>query len=420
MKHIHLHLQIPPGACDELRRELARLIEKVQTTKDNKHLVELFKDIAVVEAALKKCPDINETDNTPDLAGWLGQHTAIANAIQWQFQRADPQWGYTPPTNADKIAWSDWSPTQKADLDQAFSDAVTWLSSGATQVQNDPNGLTDMPTNIQPNVNDDSVTVIEWVSEAYMWQLYIAHVALSLALETTNTLPWSITTYDSASLRYLFDSTTMAWNLGGYFWMGTYAMYVPTLRADNRPKSNFGPPKWTYPFLKQANLVGTTRIDTIGRVLQWMREKLAHFIGSDTFGNCYAIWQYRGYPPLSRVVNGTIDSNNPSSGTQHWTMGCHGSVGLLHQLLRVVNIPVQPVWIAGHELACFMSEKMYLDHGDDPYNLNVKNSTQPILKVLIDEPTYQSWFTNDLTINITDLNSPAGANIGRSAQQFPQ
>ena len=75
-------------------------------------------------------------------------------------------------------------------------------------------------------------------------------------------------------------------------------------------------------------------------------------------------------------------------------------------MLRAVNIPVQPVWVCGHELAHFMTENLYLDHGDDPYNANVKNSNSPILSLLIDEATYTAWFTSDLTVNITDNASP--------------
>jgi len=67
-----------------------------------------------------------------------------------------------------------------------------------------------------------------------------------------------------------------------------------------------------------------------------------------------------------------------------------------------------------------MAEKLYLDHGDDPYNQNVKNSSQPISNVLIDEATYKTRFTTDLTVNITDDQSPACASIGLAAQQFPQ
>ena len=46
-----------------------------------------------------------------------------------------------------------------------------------------------------------------------------------------------------------------------------------------------------------------------------------------------------------------------------------------------------------HELAYFVTENLYLDHGDDPYNANVKNSNSLILSLLIDEATYKAWFT---------------------------
>ena len=104
-------------------------------------------------------------------------------------------------------------------------------------------------------------------------------------------------------------------------------------------------------------------------------------------------------------MHGTVDANYPTLGTQHWTAGCHGSVGFLSAVLRAVNIPVQPVWVCGHELAYFITEGLYLDHGDGPYNLNVKNSPSPINSLLIDEATYELWFTTDLTVNITDNNS---------------
>jgi hypothetical protein len=292
--------------------------------------------------------------------------------------------------------------------------------SSAQQVALGAGGLTDTPTNLHGNVTDDTVTVLQEVGPAYMWDLYLAHVAFALAAEITQRLPWSIAAYDDESLRYLFDSTTTAWNVfGTAYSMGTYAGYVPALRANNRPKTAFAPPKWTYPFLAQAGLIGATRFDTIGRVLQWMRQNLTHFFGTDNYATCDAVWQYRGYPPLSRVVGGTVDANNPAYGVKHWTLGCHGTVGLLNAMLRVVNIPVQPVWVCGHELACLLTERKYLDHGDDPYNLIVANSTAPILDVLIDEATYQTRFTNDLTVNVVDPASPACANVGYSAVHFP-
>ncbi|MBK8790902.1 MAG: hypothetical protein IPO28_12250 [Holophagaceae bacterium] len=130
---------------------------------------------------------------------------------------------------------------------------------------------------------------------------------------------------------------------------------------------------WALSLPAAGGLISATRQETIGKVMEWMRGNMTHFYGLDTFGNHQAVWQYRGHVPLSKVVGGTIDANNPSYGTQHWTAGCHGSVGFLHAVLRILNVPVQPVWICGHELAYFPSEKLYLDHGDDPYNQVVKS-----------------------------------------------
>jgi hypothetical protein len=169
----------------------------------------------------------------------------------------------------------------------------------------------------------------------------------------------------------------------------------------------------------QTTLLGATRRDTIGMVMELMRENIWHFYGSDFFGTCNALWQYRGHVPLSRVVGGTEDAHHPSLGGQHWTGGWHGSVGFLHAVLRVLNIPVKPVWVCGPELASFPSGQRYLDHGDDPLNAAVQAPPgSPILGLLIDEATYQTWFTPDLSVNILDPFSPAGANVGWKARKF--
>ena len=356
----------------------------------------------------------------PSVYSWLSKHPLIAEAIKWQTTAASSN-VYVPPTDANKISWPNWDANSKAKLSNAYLDACSWFAGKQSTI---PGNLTDTPTNIDPDASQDSVSVAEHVDLGYMWDLYTAHVAFSLAAEIMGQLHWSITGYDSEQLRYLFDSSTMAWKMspqyGTFFGMGTYDVYVPAKRADNLPSTPFAPLTYTYSFQKLYGLVGATRLETIGRLLDWMRYNLVHFFGLSTFGNCFAVWQYRGYPPLSRILKGTVDANNSSYGKQHWTMGCHGSVGFLNAMLRALNIPVQPVWVCGHELAYFMTEKLYLDHGDDPYNNNVKNSKASILKVLIDEPTYKQWFSQDLTVNIVDPASPACANVGRSAQNFPQ
>jgi hypothetical protein len=355
----------------------------------------------------------------PNLNTTLLNSPKIAQAIQWQFRSANPANAYAPPTAADKIPWNAWTRAQKLELEAAYQSAVALLRGGPFRIGVNTGGLTDRPNNIHPNVANDAVTVMEQVTPAYMWKLYLGHIAFALAAETSGLFRWSINTYTASALRYLFDSTTMAWYINSNAYsMGTYAVYVPAKRADNLPMTAFAAPSWTYAWLKQKNLIGPSRRATIYSVLEWMRQNMSHFYGSADFGTCNAVWQYRGYPPLSRIVNGTIDANNPGIGKQHWTAGCHGSVGFLNAVLRVVNIPVQPVWVCGHELAYFIADRLYLDHGDDPYNLNVKNSPSPINSLLIDEATYKLWFTTDLTVNITDNTSPACANVGRQAAQF--
>jgi hypothetical protein len=356
----------------------------------------------------------------------IARYPKVGAAIQWQATPASATNVYLPPPAKSKVAYSSWTAKQKADLQSAFVDACKWFGKGAPQARMSLRGLTDQPVNTDPNTASNATTVLQSVTPAYMWKLYIGHVGFSLAAQYGRRFPWSIGSYSDEALRYLLDSTTMAWNISGTrYAMGTYAARVPARRADNLPKTAFAPPKWTYPFLQQAGLVGATKIDTICRVLEWMRQHMAHYQqgpngqgGDHTFASFIAAWQYRGYPPLSRIVAGTVDANNPNEGVQHWTAGCHGSVGFLCAVLRAANIPVQPVWVCGHALACFPTEKMYLDHGDDPYNQNVKSSSQPISQVLIDERTYRSRFSHDLLVNIT-APSPACPSVGLAAVNFP-
>jgi len=351
----------------------------------------------------------------------LQANPQVAAAIQWQSTPASTSNAYAPPTAANMVAYANWSAQQKADLVNAFQVALQWMLQGAPSVQPNCDGLTDAPANVDPNVNNDNTSVMQAVSASYMWQLYVHHVAFSLVpmASGVQTGGFSLAGLTAEELRWLLNSATMAWNiLGNYYGMGTYGQYVPALRANNLPASPFAPPRWIYSWLRDTQLIAPARKDTICLVLDWMRHNMWHFLGASTFGRCQAIWQYRGYPPLSRIIAGTTDADYPSEGQQHWTMGCHGSVGFLNAILRVLNIPVLPVWVCGHELAYFPTEGVYLDHGDDPYNQIVKSSSKPISLIFIDEATYAARFSPDPTVNITG--GTACANVGLAAQTFPQ
>jgi hypothetical protein len=175
----------------------------------------------------------------------------------------------------------------------------------------------------------------------------------------------------------------------------------------------------TFKFLKTNNLIGTTRIDTIGRVLDWARSNLWHFNGTFTPQNFYYNWQYWGYPPVSRVIAGTPDLDPQytalASPPHHWTAGCWGTSAFLLWVLRVVNIPVETVGAGGHATPWFVSENLYLSHGDDPYNA-VSKAGYPATYLLVSPDDFHAWFPPR---NIT----AASHNVGRRpidlAVQFP-
>lgn len=153
------------------------------------------------------------------------------------------------------------------------------------------------------------------------------------------------------------------------------------------------PPSFSYAFLGNNGLLGHTRIDTIGRLVGWCRDNLVHFSGGTTAANMEDQWQYRGFPPLSRVINGTVRLSMPASGMKHRTAGCWGTVGLFRALLRAVNIPVKLVSNAGHAQPWFMSEGRYLSHGDDPYNaLTSSEPPYPATELFIDQSIFDVWY----------------------------
>jgi uncharacterized repeat protein (TIGR02543 family) len=358
-----------------------------------------------------------------DLDTWLGSHPAVAGAIKWQFQSSGSN-VYVPPDDTDKITWANWSVSQRADLDAAYQAMVVWFNNGAQQITMVPGGtatdLTDQPTNTYVDVNKDTYSTTVDVSPAYMWRLYIGHVAFSLMLECSHQVPWTVTAFDARGLRYLFDSATMAWQLPDLdFNFGTGAgPGPPALRDDNRPRNALADPRWTYPWLLQSGIIGGTTTATIGNFLDWMRHNLTHAVGgADTFGSDFAIWGYRGWQPISKIVGGTTDSRYPMYGVRHWTEGCHGSTGFISAALRVLNLPVQAIWADAHELVYFITEDRYLDHADDPYNQIVEASSSPSLLLLIDTPTWTSRFGPDLTVNFTGTSVLNW--VGYTALNFP-
>jgi hypothetical protein len=173
------------------------------------------------------------------------------------------------------------------------------------------------------------------------------------------------------------------------------------------------PPLRTFAFLGTAGLIGSTRVDSLVRVVDWCRGNLVHFTGGTTAANMEDQWQYRGYPPMARVIDGTPQTSSSASGIQHRTAGCWGTTGFLRALLRVINIPVKLVSNAGHAQPWFMADSQYLSHGDDPYNQLTK-ATPPVPadEIPIDQAKFDSWF--GAGVNDTDKSN----NIGRRTREL--
>ncbi len=350
----------------------------------------------------------------PDLNAWLTAHPNVAGAIKWQPHFQDS--GYDVPETA-KVKWSDWTAAMRNDLVAAFSDAWTWLE-GPDPFHALAETIQYPPTNVGEKVAVDTATPAVKVDEGWAWDLYVRWVAWHLVVESEGWSPWSVTGYGDEALQVLFDSAAiMARAAGDQMVLGSenYSSAYFVKRKDNLGASLIAPPRYTAAFLELNGLRGPTRLTTIANLLQWAGTNLVHSFGGDSYGDMEAYWQYRGLPPITRIVEGTTSS--AVNEFEHWTSGCHGTAGFLRNVLRAVNIPVQIMRINGHAIAYFMTEGRYLDHCDDPYNVDFKATGLPASELLITEATFASLFGT----NPDNHDDPAlDACVGRQVEVLKQ
>ena len=362
----------------------------------------LLTTLVAAAAACGSTPtDGGPSQASGEVATWLGGHRRVAESLVWD--AGDGQ-GAQP--------YASWSTSDKAALERAVADA----KSGAGPA------LADPPTNLVANLLGPDAPAVTVLSAGDARGLYFAHVGRSLMLEITHALPWSIADYTPAELEVLLDSRAFfLWkrNVAGTQVSG-YAVYddAATSIAPNTPTSALGfvipaPPKVTAQFLAANSIVGADRITTINRLLEWSHVNLKHFGGGFDMAGTFFHWQYRGAPPVSRILAGTT-LNAPPQATGHWTVGCPGTNWFLMAMLRTVNIPVRYVVVEEHATPYFPTEAKYLSHGDDPYNAYWSPSTPriPASELLIGAATYDVWFAPTLT--------PAQrlANVGRQTKEL--
>ena len=304
----------------------------------------------------------------------LFDNAAIASAIEWEDAR-----GFQ--------SFPQWSQSRKNELRAA----VQTLRDGGS-----PATLLDPPPNQRILADGDFPTTILRPTDA--WPLYLAHVAQSLFLEIERKVAWSLVDYSLPQLRFLLSSKWMLeWSAadGGYSLLRT-RIGAAAAGWPDRGWALPAPPGLVYQFLTTNGIVVPDRLETTANVVEWCRQNMVHFTGAMNALDAEQQWQYRGLPPVSRIIAGTPNTADPSSGIRHRTGGCHGTNGFLTAVLRVVNIPVlylRPEG-TGHATPQFVADGRYLSHGDDPYNGMARGTPPPYpaSELLIDQAQFDAWF----------------------------
>ena len=285
---------------------------------------------------------------------WLNRRSYIQDFINFELP------------NGSLHKYQNWSSTEKNELKNYYFIVLRNRNTGVSKIP----ALSSTPTgNKNASTNMSRVTA---------WNYYLAFVAQSLVIEADERVNWSVRRLNSEEKRLLFDSRhLLRWN------NSINAYYIPFELGFVSP----GDPFKVYQFLESNDLIGSNHLQTVCRLVDWCRQ-LTHFSGGWDADSIFNQWQYRGFPPIEKVINGTIDITRPADGIKKRTGGCWGTTGFLRMCLRTVNIPVKLERKAGHALANFISAQRYITHGDDLYNQMFKTETQiPVFRLLINQAT---------------------------------
>jgi hypothetical protein len=326
----------------------------------------------------------------PSLEKWLAANPNVANAMFWN------------PGDHPK-PYAAWPAPFKEKLQVAF--ALAW--NGV------PTGLPDPFPNLSP-LKDDNGGVEVTLRGEQAFALYAAYAANSLATEIGHKLPWSIIGFSASALRALFDGHEQYRKL--YPRQDEYQVVL-----DGVPPA----PETCLAFLRANKLVGPDRRATIAQLLEWCRDRLSHYTGMRKPFNMEAHWQYRGQPPISRVLSGTRWQGTEKKWSptgdprRRYTAGCWGTTAVLTSVLRTVNIPVRQVLASDtdtagsgmerHSAAYFPADELCITHSDDPYSAFVRYLPSfDIKQIIVSKPQWDLWFP---ARSKPDLQAPR--NIGR-------
>jgi hypothetical protein len=334
-------------------------------------------------------------------------YDVVRNAMKFQVQGA----AYDFSSDSIKSSWWAWSddPTvipNRNDFYLALSDAVGWLqaSDRFTDFRGQPETAMTETGNGAETESNDSLQPDYYISYPDAWRLYVWWIAHDIAVDLTNQVPWKLSDMGNSDpdlLAPLLDSTELFHerivhdvSLGGEF----HTNYYNLAWANYLGATILGTPRFTFRFISQNGILQGSRYDSIKGLLDWSRAHLIHFYGGYTRSDALATWGQRYYPTVEEIVNGTVRAGETTP--RNWTMGCHGSTQFYKDVLRAINIPARIPLICKHAEMQFVSEGVFLDHGDDPYNLDYRASQCTADHLLIDGDTFTSRFGR--TVNHAD------------------
>ncbi|SRR6266542_2009329 len=295
-----------------------------------------------------------------ELEAYLAANPSIASAIKWNGKDSP---GY---------AWErypNWTALQKGELAKIYYQIRSAYRRSRVRVFP---GLSEAPS--FASLDQSGLGTI--YDHAVAWPYFLAYVAHSLVVEILGLVPWSLKSCSPEELDRLLTPT-------GLYLRNTGSEYLLDEAATP------GDPVRMYQFLASNGFLRPNRRETIGCLLDWCRVNMRHWYGGFNPAVAMAYWQYNGYPPVERVLAGTT---HVQYGFSHWTLGCVGTTGFLCAVLRTANIPIEPMGAGGHSMPHFMSESLYLSHGDDPYDGMLTTIPPiPIDRLFIDENTFLGW-----------------------------
>ena len=182
--------------------------------------------------------------------------------------------------------------------------------------------VADPPENREePHLGPEDIKTVYSVDDA--WEVYLSHVAVTMASEIDAWVPWSIRFHGPEQLRDLLDGTFRQFVFDRNDGTHLDSVYSGYLTVGSVVPSHAAV---AYRFMHDNDLIGASPRKTIARVIEWSK-RMWHGVSIDRpqLQEQIDLWQYPGLTPVSRITAGSIIPGEYLAGTPmliHMTPGC--------------------------------------------------------------------------------------------------